>query len=399
MSIKIKKGIPSGTIFVPPSKSYSHRYLIGGMLSGTSKIHHLSYSDDIVATLSCILSYGVLFQKEEDNVTFLSSIPSAKEFECYESGSTLRFFLPLALTKMEEATFIGSPRLIERGVEAYEKCFAPFGIRFEKENDRLTVKGKLRPGTYHLDTSQSSQYLTGLLFALPLLDGDSTIVLEGEMTSKPYIDITLDVLSHFGIHIQVNGNQYFVKGNQTYQSIETSIEGDYSNAAPMEAWNHFNGHIGLTGLKEDSLQGDKIYRTLFGRLDQGNCFIDLTNCIDLGPLLFCYAALKNGASFIGTSRLAKKESDRRMAMKTELEKLGAKVEIEGDRVKISPIQFEKDGIILNSHNDHRIAMALTLLASRMDIVLEDPTCVSKSYPEFFRDLAKLKMEVNDEKIA
>ncbi len=392
MNLTLKKGKPSGVVFAPPSKSYAHRYLIGAMLSGNSTVGNLSYSQDVLATLNCLNAYGVAYSKDGTSITVNGSIPSEPIFDCNESGSTLRFFIPIAMTKFDTATFKMTSRLLERGVDAYEECLKGV-VTFTKECCGLQAKGKLVPKDYVIDGSKSSQYISGMLFALPLLNGDSTLKINGELNSKPYVDMTIDVLKKFGIEIIEDGTTYHIKGNQRYKPLNIENEGDYSNAAFLSSFNYLGGNIDVKGLNPNSLQGDKVFMQNFKKLSDGYCVIDCENCIDLAPVMFSLASLLHGAAFINTKRLALKESNRAMAMKEELEKSGAKVLVSENKVIVEPSKDIPDVLEVNSHNDHRIAMALSLYSAKTNVTIAGYECINKSYPDYFDKLKELGMEV------
>lgn len=399
MDVIIKKSILNGNIVARPSKSYAHRYLIASALSGNkSTISNVDFSDDINATLNCIHAYGINhlrdFEKRTVEFTNKSINNFNPTFDCKESGTTLRIFFPIAIQKYEQATFIGSDRLIERGIDVYEKIFTH--ILFDKEKYSIKTKGLLNSGIYNLPGNISSQYISGLLYALPLLDGDSEIRITTELESKNYILLTLDVLKKYGIEIESNilkSNSekvnFKIKGNQKYTANDYSLEGDYSNAAFIDAFNYFGSNLKLSGLNPNSYQSDKIYKEYFDRLSNGFVELDISNCIDLGPILITFASLKHGGKFINTKRLKIKESDRGNAIATELRKCNANIDIFDNEIIVNKSELHEPKECFNSHNDHRIAMSLSLLSSKFDICINDAECVKKSYPDYFNDIKKL----------
>lgn len=403
MNVKIKKSKLKGTLTARPSKSFAHRYLIASALSNEeSIISNVDFSDDIIATLNCINAYGKKYYINYENhevhfkKVFIKSFEPT--FDCKESGTTIRLFMPIALSMYDKTCFIGSDRLIERGVDVYENIFKY--IRFDKSKYKIITKGKLDPGKYELPGNISSQYISGLLYSLPLQNRDSKIIINTKLESKNYILMTLDVLKKYKINIISNiydsnmnveeDNIYFIiDGNQKYISSNHSIEGDYSNAAFIDAFNYFENEISLNGLNENSLQSDKVYKECFNKLDKDFDEIDIANCIDLGPILITFAALKNGAKFKNTKRLKIKESDRGKAIKEELEKCGADIEIYDNEIIVNKKELHKPNTTLSSHNDHRIAMSLSLLSTMFDVEIDGSECVSKSYPAYFDDLKTL----------
>ena len=396
MKVLIKKGRLQGSIIAPPSKSYSHRYLIASMLANSKNTSsNVFYSDDVKATLSCLSSFGSKYEINGDSVIVYpcNTNTTTPIFDCNESGSTLRFLIPIALSKYDHVIFKGSKRLLQRGISEYERIFTPFSIEFIKKEEEIEIKGKLKPGKYIIKGDISSQYISGLLFALPLLNNDSVIELIPPIYSKNYIDMTLEVLKAFSIKFEISNNQILIKGNQIYKSIDAVIEGDHSNAAFLDAFNYFNGNINVLNLNSNSLQGDKVYKEYFELLSKDYQTLDISNCIDLGPILFVFASLNHGGKFIGTKRLKIKESDRALAIKEELSKIGINIIINEDDVIVEKNDIKYTSMSFNSHNDHRIAMALSLLSCKMDVTINDASCINKSYPNYFKDLISLGADV------
>ena len=399
VKIRIKKGLLSGTIIAPPSKSMSHRYLIASSLSFGNVVKNISYSDDIIATLSCLKNLGSKYVINQDTVTFNSFNPinNKPEFDANESGSTLRFLIPLSLVYYDEVVFKGTKKLIERGIKEYERELPKKGIEVTTLEDRIILKGKLKPGNYLINGNTSSQYISGLLFALPLLNESSIIEVREPFESSSYVELTLEVLKSFGIKIERVNNKFLIEGNQKYSSNNINIiEGDYSNISPFMAFSHLSSNLKIEGLNDNSSQGDKRVIEYLDLLDNGYSIIDLSNNIDLAPILMVYASLKHGAKFIHTKRLKDKESDRGEAIRKELSKLGVSVKIEEDSIEVLNDMKIKDNIVFDSHNDHRIVMALSLLSSKMDIVIENYNAINKSFPSYFDELKRLGKEVYEE---
>lgn len=414
MNVDIGKSTANGTITAPPSKSYAHRLLIGAALSrGTSTIENVCLSDDIRATLDCAQTLGATVSFEETPVPQTvrvcgtgGKLLRGGEFFCRESGSTLRFFLPLALCALSEnprtnaassgkAIFRCSPRLAERGIGVYEEALknaASFEKITENGNGAITVSGTLLPGKYTIRGNVSSQFATGLLFALPLLPENSELEILPPAESESYIAVTADVLNKFGVSIEKTAqNTWFIGGNQHFSSGIFRTEGDESNAAFLKALNALGGNVIVTGLNKNSLQGDKICDTLFKQLSAGYTEADLKNCPDLAPVLFAVAAAKHGARFSGTRRLKIKESDRAEAMREELAKFGAVVTVAENEVTVlpPPCGLHAPESVLSSHDDHRIAMALSLLCTITGGTISGAEAVRKSYPDFFSVLSSL----------
>lgn len=400
MKAIINKSIANGCIKAQPSKSYAHRLLIASLLSNSDcVIENIILSNDILETIECIRVLGrdviINDNKVIINVRKDFDINSCDElvFNCNESGSTFRFFIPIALTYGKKVIFKGSKRLIERGIGVYEDICFNQNIECIKEDTQITFIGKLKSDVFNVVGNISSQFISGLLFALPLLEKNSKIVLTTNLESKSYIDITLDVLNQAGVNVNFNNNEFYVFGLQKYNKTNWIVEGDYSNCAFIDAFNYLNGKVKIEGLNNNSLQGDKKYLELFPLLDLKYETIDISNCIDLGPILFCFASLKNGATFVGTNRLAIKESNRIKDIKEELEKFNVNVIEENNKVIIDNKLISKPSCKLNGHNDHRIVMALCVMLSVYGGEIDGIEAINKSYPNFFNDLEKLGIEV------
>lgn len=400
----IGPGPARGRINAPPSKSCAHRLLIGASLAeGESLLDGAAMSQDILATMDCVRALGAEIRVENGHlwVKGCGGRPLVKDslpvLPCRESGSTLRFLIPTALCA-GGGIFQGAERLMARGVSVYEELLKERGVTFAGERDSLTVKGKLRPGLYRLRGDVSSQFISGLLFALPLLEEDSAIEILPPFESRSYVDMTLEALDVFGIRVDRQGEMRFlVPGGQCYQPAQVTVEGDWSQAAFFYGLNALGGQIEVTGLRADSLQGDKVCKSLMQNMTRGFLQADLSDCPDLAPVLFAVAAgLEHGACFTGTRRLAIKESSRAAVMAAELAKFGAEISVGENEAKIAPVTLHRPKEILQGHNDHRVVMALAVLATRFGGVIDDAQAISKSYPEFFRDLAGLGVQVRTE---
>lgn len=397
MIASILPSIAKGTLSAPPSKSLAHRYLICAALSdGESVISPVQFSEDILATMESLRALGAEFTVKGEKVLVKGigkNFQKGKELFCGESGSTLRFFLPLCLLNGETYTLCGAKRLFERPLSVYEDLCAGKGFFFEKKESAVTVSGKLQAGEYQVAGNVSSQFITGLLLALSLLEEDSTLLVTGKRESSSYLDLTLSVMKAFGVEIEKKENGYFIPGGQVYKAGEYRVEADLSNAAFLEAFSYLGGEVLVEGLPESSLQGDGVYREHFKALSEGFATIDLENCPDLGPVLMTFAALFHGGEFLSTARLKLKESDRGMAMAEELKKCGASILVEENRILVSPAILKAPKERLSSHNDHRIAMSLTVLLSKVGGEIEGAEAVRKSYPEFFEDMKKIGINV------
>jgi 3-phosphoshikimate 1-carboxyvinyltransferase len=313
------------------------------------------------------------------------------DFYCGESGSTLRFFIPIALAIGGEATFRCAPRLIARGIGVYADALE--GVEFSFSEDTIKAKGKLKAGKYVVKGDVSSQFISGLLFALPLLEGDSEIEIIPPLESEPYVDMTISVLAKFGVKVEKSGNTLKVGGSQKYVAQCVITEGDWSNAAFLDFFNYAGGSVKVKGLDENSKQGDKAYRKFFELLSLFNPTIDLSDNPDLAPVLTVLAAVKNGATFTGTARLKIKESDRAAAMRDELWAFGAKIDVGDDSYAVYPTTLHAPTRVLSGHNDHRIVMALACLCTLYGGTIDGAQAVAKSYPDFFDVIRSLGAQV------
>lgn len=398
MKVKIFPSEVSGKIKAPASKSMAHRLLIcASLCEGESVVDNIAYSQDILATLDCLEALGAKVQKAETYVKIRGINPFSfpgGDFNCRESGSTLRFFIPIAMLSGKKCCFRGSTRLMERPMEIYENLAKQQGISYIKDSEGISISGSLSGGDFSLRGDVSSQFVTGLLFALALCKNDSRITLTDKAESLSYIDMTIQAQKLFGVDvIKENDNTYFIKGSQSYKTQHLIVEGDYSNVAFLEAFNYLGGNVKVTGLDKESLQGDKIYGEYFRKLKEGCPSLDISQCPDLAPILMSLACELNGAELTGTHRLKIKESDRGEVMKKELSKFGADIEIYENKIVINKTRLSSPLEHLSGHNDHRIVMALTVLASKYSGVIEGAESVSKSYPDFFERVRELGVEV------
>ena len=399
MQIEIFPSKASGTVVAPPSKSMAHRLLIcAGLCKGESRIRGIAPSEDVLATLDCLSAIGADCHYENDTVTVRgidgTSVRIGRELPCRECGSTLRFFIPIALLSDETVTLTGSARLLARPQSVFEDVCQKKGLYFENNGEKIHVRGALKSGVYEIPGNVSSQFISGLLFVLPLLEGDSEICITGVLESRPYIDLTLSALSQFGVQAEwKEGNVLSVKGGQRYEAREAAVEGDYSNAAFFEALNYVGGSVTVTGLAKNSLQGDRVYADYFSALQKGSPTLSIGACPDLGPILFSVAAAQNGAAFTETARLKIKESDRGAAMAAELAKLGAVVTVEENTITVHPTTLHPPTEILCGHNDHRIVMALSVLLTKLGGRIEGAEAVAKSLPDFFDRLEQLGVKI------
>ncbi len=388
--VKIKPSSLRGEITVPPSKSAAHRALICSFLSGGGIINGIISSEDMKATRNAVSAlrngYGTI--------------------DCIESGSTLRFILPIAAALGRSVTFTGSGKLPERPIGEYIRLFSQHGVKCDGERLPLKISGKLTSGKYETAGDISSQYITGFLLALPLLDGDSEIILTSPLQSKPYVDMTLKVMRDFGVEAKETENGYFIKGNQVYKKCDYTVEGDWSQAAFFLVGGAISGEVTVSGLDPDSAQGDKRICALlkeFGadiRINKNGVMVkksalkgieaDISDIPDTAPALAVLASYASGTTVIkGAERLRLKESDRIKSIVENLNKTGIKAEETNDGMIIKG--GAPRGAVLDGFNDHRIVMAFSVSALCADgeTVISDALSINKSYPSFFEDYGLL----------
>lgn len=416
MKVLIRPKKLSGNIDVVPSKSYSHRAIIAASLAeGTSVIKNVMFSNDILRTIECCKEFGAQIEIF-DNYLIIHGTSEIKRISgkvnAGESGSTIRFMIPIMLLNSSEMEFSGENHLNKRPLDSYFEIFDKLNISYSHpENEYMPLKtcGGLKPTIYEMRGDVSSQFISGLLFALPLLDGDSTIRITTKLESKSYIDLTLDILKRFNINI-INNNyeEFFVPGNQKYQPCDYTVEGDFSQAAFFLVMGALGNDINLGCMNLESLQGD---RKIIGDIEalggkvitsdnqikaipcnlSGNV-IDFSNSPDLGPVLSILASLCSGdTKFINAARLRIKECDRITCVKEELLKLGAIVSESEDEMYFTGVDSLNGSLELYTHNDHRIAMSLAVASTvcRGPLLINGAECVKKSYPHFWDDFRKL----------
>ncbi len=392
----------NGRVTVPPSKSVAHRAIVCASLAqGKSVISNVAMSDDIKATVGCMRLLGAEIEQKDgllEIVGIKGKSSSDITFDCNESGSTLRFILPIALALNDGVnSFVGKGKLGERPMKIYSDICKEQGIEYVDKSLQnqlhkldIKVKGKLNGGKFVVDGGVSSQFVTGLLFALPLLEGDSEIIISGELQSRGYIDLTLSALKTFGIDIANDAyNRFYIKGGQKYKAKNYFIEGDYSQSAFYETANYIGNEVVQNGLDAESLQGDKVIIDFIGRLKNATNDEALTfdggNCPDIIPVFALACCMRRGRTrIVNISRLRIKECDRLFATAQELSKMGADIRAEEDSLIIDGVTKLR-GASVDSHNDHRMAMTLAIASTVADgeVKISNAQSVSKSYPDFF----------------
>lgn len=399
MDILIKPSVLKGKVDIPASKSVAHRMLICAALAdGQSQIKGLNYSKDIEATILAMSELSAEFPVGQhcsniQHVFGTQNIPEKAIIDCNESGSTLRFIIPIAAALGVETEFHGRGRLPQRPIDIYIRELSKHGITFDYHNTMpFTMSGQLTSGVYEIEGNVSSQFITGLLFALPLVEGDSEIVLTSHLESRPYVDITTDILERFGISIAETENGFKIKGGQKYTPHDECVEGDYSQAAFFYVANALGSEIEIGNLNHDSVQGDKKIIDIISKIKRDGFFeADCSDIPDLVPVLAVLASFGEKKSVIyNAERLKIKESNRLETTAALINNIGGDVEITDDGLIIRPTKNMNGGIV-DSYGDHRIVMAAAVAALRCDgnVTIKGAEAVKKSYPNFFDDYKNL----------
>ena len=405
------KGVKGGKVTVPPAKSYGHRSIICAALSEkASLISNMDLSEDMKASLNFLTALGGKYEYSSRclKVNPINLNSENIIIDCGESGSTFRFVIPIIAALGVKATLVGRGRLPERPLNVYTDLLPEFGVSFSANKLPMKISGKLKSGKFRVPGNISSQFISGLLFALPLLQEDSEIEIVGKLESGAYIDMTIDVLDKYGIEITKTEKGYFVKGKQQYKAVDYTVEGDWSQAAFFLTMGALSDEvIEIEGLNKNSIQGDmgvlKLYKEIGAHIDFEGAALkikkgslkaietDMHDMPDAVPALSALLALCEGVSVIkGAERLRIKESDRLKSVSDALNSLGGKVTETVDGLEIEGVNRLCGGNA-DSVNDHRILMAMASVRSMTDndIVMTDSHCVSKSYPDFYKDYIKL----------
>ena len=398
MDIRIEPQPLSGAVTPPPSKSQAHRLILCAALAeGTSDLHNIGSSEDIEATLRCAEALGARFAYEGDSLrvtglggrTYSGALP---RFDCGESGSTLRFMIPVALAVAGGGLFTGRGRLMRRPQGPYFELFKEKGIAFEQTDEALRVEGRLPAGLYRLPGDVSSQFFTGLLLALPMLDGPSRIEATTALESADYIEMTRQALSAAGVETEAGAGCYTVRP-QRCRAFEASAEADWSQAAFWIAAAALGNAVELRGMNASSAQGDRRFAAFAGELSRpGGVEIDVSQCPDLVPPLAALAAVRQGTCRLsGAARLRLKESDRLKSVSAALNAMGAQVSEESEALEIHGLPSLRGGAEIDCAGDHRIAMMSAVAATccEQPVLLRGADCVNKSYPAFWEEYSRL----------
>lgn len=394
-NVIIRPGRLSGAVTPPPSKSQAHRLLLCAALArGESRVEQVALSQDIRATLGCMQALGARWEETAPGTLLVRGIDFETRrqelplMDCGESGSTLRFLIPIALAVAGGGVFTGRGRLMQRPQKPYFELFDEKGIVYEQTGDTLTVRGELKPGRYALPGDVSSQFFTGLLYALSLLDGPSELVSTTRLESVDYINMTIDAMCRAGVDVErdADGRTFRITPG-TYRPIQAAVEGDWSQAGFWYAAQLLGSQVEILGMNESSAQGDMVVREHFQSLGAaGDVTIDVSDCPDLVPPLAVMAAVRQGRTeLVNAARLRIKESDRLASVTAALNALGAQVTEGSDSLSIRGVSALKGGVSVDCCNDHRIAMMTAVAATRCElpVTLLGADCVKKSYPNFW----------------
>lgn len=399
MDIRISPSVLKGNLSIPASKSCAHRAVIcAALANGTSILSGITMSKDIEATIAAMSALGAEFEINGDIVTvkgISGSINGTAEIDCNESGSTLRFVMPVAAALGADSIFYGRGRLPQRPIDIYKRELTKHGIVFRTEEMPYEISGRLTGGVYEIEGNVSSQFITGLLFALPLADGDSEIFMTSRLESRPYVDITIDILNRFGITITETESSFIIKGNQQYTPYDEHVEGDYSQAAFFFVANALGSQVNIQNLNENSVQGDRAITDIIAEATKNGEIsgykADCSDIPDLVPILSVLGAYGKETSVIfNAERLRIKESDRLAACADMLNNLGGNVTVTPDGLEIVPTEKLNGGTI-DSFGDHRIVMAAAIAALNCcgDVIIKGAEAAEKSYPTFFDDYTRL----------
>jgi 3-phosphoshikimate 1-carboxyvinyltransferase len=404
----VSPGPLSGTVVIPPSKSMTHRAIIAASLAkGKSVIHNAAANDDIAATITAMSKIGVKIVSNGSQliVNGVSRIVVSDDnfFDCNESGSTLRFIIPILALSKEKIVFTGKPGLMKRPISAYDTICREHGLNYQQTEKAIMVSGSLTAGVYVVPGAVSSQFVTGLMFALPLLRGDSEIRIQGPLESKEYVDMTIDILWRFGIAIEERGSSYLIRGNQSYVATGVQIESDHSQMAFFAAAGVLSGDIFCKGVNPVSLQPDRRIISVIaamkgqyeirdgGILFRRSCLqgttIDVSQCPDIGPIIAVLGACAEGVTVIDNAqRLRFKESNRLQTTQDVLKAFGVDVEATDSSLIIHGRPVLEAGVI-DAAPDHRIVMSAVIAATRCQkqVLIRHAEAVNKSYPGFFAD--------------
>lgn len=399
MDIRISPSVLKGDLSIPASKSCAHRAVICAALAdGISRLSGITMSKDIEATISAMTALGASFEIKDDAVIVKGingSVNGTADIDCNESGSTLRFIMPVAAALGIDSIFRGRGRLPQRPIDIYKRELKKHGITFCADEMPYEINGRLTGGKYEIEGNVSSQFITGLLFALPLIKEDSEIIMTSHLESRPYVDITIDILRRFGIEISETENGYTIRGNQRYTPFDECVEGDYSQAAFFYVANALGSDVNILNLNEDSVQGDKAITSIIAdTLKNGDITgykADCSDIPDLVPILSVLGAYGNDTSIIyNAERLRIKESDRLAACADMLNNLGGNVTVTSDGLEIKPTNGLNGGSV-DSYGDHRIVMAAAIaaLCCKSEVIIKGAEAAEKSYPTFFEDYVRL----------
>lgn len=418
MRVKISPSSIHGAVRIPASKSMAHRAIICASLAqGTSIVSNVTYSKDIEATIACMEALGAQIQVDGSTCIVkgcdVRKVDHPIHVDCNESGSTLRFLIPLCALTSQKASLAGHGRLLQRPQDVYKEIFEKQNLLF-KQGETLEIQGPLQSDHFQIKGDISSQFITGLMLSLPLLDKESTLEILPPYESRSYVNLTLQMLENFGIKIiEEDAFHYRIPGNQSYQAKDVCVEGDYSQLAFFAVLASLQNELNLENMDLHSRQGDRVILDFIQKagalVEKEETFIhvkhqslmpqvmDIADCPDLGPILCVLASYTKGCTkLIHAQRLRMKESDRIEAMEEELKKWNVAVSSTFDTITIEGKEsYDQENVIIHGHNDHRIVMAMTVFAlcAKKACIIEDAQAITKSYPNFFEDIQQIAGKV------
>ncbi|MCR4651845.1 MAG: hypothetical protein K5662_08845 [Lachnospiraceae bacterium] len=399
MNLYVTPGQLNGRLTAPPSRSYAHRYIICAALSrGTSIIHNFVPNDDLITTLEAMKVMGCEYSISGTELTITGTsaeLINRLHFDCKNSLSTLRILIPISMVFSRDVIFTGTPELLEQGLSAFKEMFIKKGISVMQTSGEIHINGEFTPGRFEFPNTINRQYVSGMFFALPRLSKNSILRVKSPIDYRSYIDMTLDALKTSGVYIsELLPGIFNIKGNQSYKGSDMTLEGDWVSGANLLCYNYIGSNVTVLGLNEESLQIDKDAVSLMDKLAEGNCSINISNYLDLGPLLFAMAAVKEGATFTGIRKLREKEPNRINSMIEELKAFNVKCIVSDDSIVVPKVQLKRPDMPVSSHNDSRIAMALTFLLSITGGIMSDAEIINNHYPAFYDDLSALGLKVH-----
>ncbi|MBO4895056.1 MAG: hypothetical protein J5562_09110 [Clostridia bacterium] len=399
MTAVFKPSQAKGKLQAPSSRSIAHRLILyAGLCEEESVIRNVAFSPDILTTVSCLQEMGAQCSRDGSTLRIKGINPllrkKAVAFDCASFNSTLGFMLPIAMASGKKAVFEGESSLFERSYDVCRKVCEAHKIKFKKSSSRIAVHGSLKKGDYNVLGSESSHFISGLIYALALIDGKSRIFITPPIDGRNYIDLTVKVLAGQGVDVSWSGqSMVVVNGGKKFTPLDLDIEGDWSSAAYFEAFNAIGGEVELEGLSAGSVQNDVIYPELFRQLREDESpEINIADNPDLAPILFVYAALNRGATFRGLNRFKPKEKLCIEKLAKELSKLNVFLALGDETAIINKSLVKPSSTPVSANGDHRAVMALAVLLSNVGGALEGAEVIDGFVPQYYDKLSEIGIE-------